>query len=304
MRILAVDDDPVILKILSLSFAQFGYEDVRFASSGEEALEMIEAAAEPFDVLLFDIMLPGISGVELCRTVRAQDAYRATPIVMITASRAHDIMEQAFHAGATDFVNKPFDGLELGSRIKLAVLLSDSLRRERQARHEMADLARLTAIAFDEPFKVSAGPAALELSVFENALLRKPDGLFAMTLFSVDIENAQKLYRKTSAAQFRRLIEDLAQHLSSVLPSAPTSFAHAGKGRFVCVTHGRSAPDLAALHARLDEWVQTSPGAEGPPLSLVVETISAQKLWSGRSAAAAVSDFVAQPSRRALLPTR
>jgi DNA-binding response OmpR family regulator len=157
MRILAVDDDPLILDILAASLEQCGFTDVTYATCAESAIDLIDAATVPFDSFLLDIMLPGNSGIELCAQIRGLKSYRVAPIIMITASKAHDIMAQAFGAGATDFVGKPFDGLELGSRVNMAAMLSESLRREKLAQHQMLEFSSMTAISFEEPFDIKSG---------------------------------------------------------------------------------------------------------------------------------------------------
>lgn len=302
MRILAVDDDPLILQILSVSLTQCGYTNMTFASSGEEALRLVKTASTPFDLFLLDIMMPGMSGIELCAHIRALAPYRAVPVIVITASREHDIMERAFAAGATDFVSKPFDGLELGSRVHLARMLSESLHREKLARHEMADLAKATAVAFDEPFKVRCGPLAVELMALENELLRKPSALYAMTVFSVEIGQAQTLYRNATPPMFRHVVEAVGLSLSSVIDPERTKFAYAGKGRFVGVVNGRKRPDLDEWGAGADlalreDWSETK-AAQLPVPVLNFAKVSDKKLWAGRSAAAAITGYVAKPVRK------
>ena len=148
MRILAVDDDPLILDLLAVTLEQCGFSKVAYASCAESAIDLIHATSVPFDAFLLNIMLPGTSGIELCAQIRGLKSYRVAPIIMITSSTAHDIMAQAFGAGATDFVSKPFDGLELGSRINMAAMLSESLFREKLAQHEMLEFSSTTAISF------------------------------------------------------------------------------------------------------------------------------------------------------------
>ena len=73
-----------------------------------------------FDCLLFDISMPGMDGVELCRCVRQFPQYRQTPVIMLTAMRDMTHMGDAYRAGATDYVTKPFDIEELGLRLHAA----------------------------------------------------------------------------------------------------------------------------------------------------------------------------------------
>ncbi len=167
MRILAVDDDPIIQDLLRDSLAAQGQTDLTLASSAEEAVALLEAAKRPFETFLLDIHLPGSDGIDLCRQIRAQDRHRMTPIFMITASREPDMMHRAFDAGATDYVSKPFDSLELGTRVKLAQMLNESVLREQSNRHRLEELTRLTKIRYSS---VSAAQFRQDLDSIGKAI--------------------------------------------------------------------------------------------------------------------------------------
>ena len=111
--ILVVEDEPVIAFALEADLQSEGY-DVRVARSGNEAIDV--GRAQPFDLILLDVMLPGPDGYEVCRALR-KGGVRA-PIVMLTAKteEAHKVM--GLDIGADDYVTKPFSPRELRARIK------------------------------------------------------------------------------------------------------------------------------------------------------------------------------------------
>ena len=110
----SVDDSPVNAKLLEGMLATEGYTVVR-AGSGEEALERI--ALEPPDLVLLDLILPGIDGYEVCRRVRAAPGSSMLPVVMVTGAASTDRVS-SIEAGADDFLIKPVDGVELLARVR------------------------------------------------------------------------------------------------------------------------------------------------------------------------------------------
>ena len=113
-KIVVVDDTPANIRLIEAVLTPRDYT-VLSAMSGQAALELI-AREEP-DLVLLDIMMPGMDGYEVCRRLRDDSATQALPIVMITASGAQEKLK-ALEAGADDFITKPFDKAELLARVK------------------------------------------------------------------------------------------------------------------------------------------------------------------------------------------
>ena len=118
--ILAVDDEPQIRRVLRATLSAQGYTILE-AKSGEEALDTIRH--ERVDLVLLDVNLPGISGLETCREIRSASD---VPIIMLTVHNAEQDKVQALDAGADDYVVKPFGSEELMARIRAALRRSST----------------------------------------------------------------------------------------------------------------------------------------------------------------------------------
>jgi two-component system response regulator RegX3 len=122
-RILVVEDSEAILDAVTDALAAEGFE-VQGASDGRAGLEA--AQAEPFDVVILDLTLPGLSGTEICRRVRADSP---VPIIMLTARDSEADRVLGLEIGADDYITKPFSEVELVSRVR-AILRRRELDRQ------------------------------------------------------------------------------------------------------------------------------------------------------------------------------
>lgn len=116
--ILAVDDDPDVLGTLTRALTREGYEVGR-ASSGLEALKML-AERRP-DLVILDIIMPGLDGLSVCRKIRADDQYNSLSILFLTARGQTDDVVAGLDAGGDDYVPKPFELSELTARVRALV---------------------------------------------------------------------------------------------------------------------------------------------------------------------------------------
>ena len=113
-RILVVDDDPNMLLLVRFNLEQRDWA-VETAEDGPSGLERV--LSEPFDLVILDLMLPGASGFDLCRALRADGPNQDVPVLMLTARSQMGDFEEAHKAGATDYVMKPFDPIALSDQV-------------------------------------------------------------------------------------------------------------------------------------------------------------------------------------------
>lgn len=142
--VLIVDDLERNLQVLGEILSQQRYE-VLFASSGESALERVEACKP--DLILLDIMMPGLSGIEVCQRLKLNPATQDIPIIFVTAAHETSLVVKGLSEGAVDYVTKPFHAPELLARVSTHVALKQARDETRRVIMEKNDL--MAAVAHD-----------------------------------------------------------------------------------------------------------------------------------------------------------
>ncbi|NOQ46674.1 MAG: response regulator [Desulfobulbaceae bacterium] len=132
-NILVVEDDTDIQQLVSYNLIKAGY-NVTCADSGEEALGLL--AQERIDAVVLDLMLPGKDGMEVCRTVREQEATRALPVIMLTAKGEENDIVAGLECGADDYVTKPFSPRVLIARVEAALRRKPQVAADQEADEE------------------------------------------------------------------------------------------------------------------------------------------------------------------------
>jgi two-component system alkaline phosphatase synthesis response regulator PhoP len=162
--ILVVEDEPELRKLLEIILRREGFE-VQALASGEAAWEAILEQAP--DVLVTDIGMPGLDGLELCRRVRAHPPLAALPVLLLTARDASTDKHAGFREGADDYLTKPFDPVELVLRIQV------HLRRAQQgAGRPEQEVLRVGPLTLDRrTFQVTVGDQPHALTKSEFALV-------------------------------------------------------------------------------------------------------------------------------------
>ncbi|MBM9594245.1 phosphate regulon transcriptional regulator PhoB [Roseitranquillus sediminis] len=160
-RVLVVEDEPAQQEILSYNLEAEGFAVSR-ASTGDEALLLVEEVGP--DIVLLDWMLPGVSGIEVCRRLRMRSESRAIPIIMMSAKSEEVDRVRGLETGADDYVVKPYSVVELMARVR------SQLRRTRPA--TVGERLEFEDIVLDaETHKVTRDGEAVKLGPTEFRLL-------------------------------------------------------------------------------------------------------------------------------------
>lgn len=176
-RILVVDDDEALSEMIGIVLRNDGFEPT-FCADGSQALEMFRSTRP--ELVLLDLMLPGMDGIEVCQAIRAESD---TPIVMLTAKSDTSDVVRGLEAGADDYVPKPFKPAELVARVRAR------LREGETRAPETLTIADLTIDVAGH--QVTRGDGAIQLTPLEFdllvALARKPWQVFSREMLLEEV---------------------------------------------------------------------------------------------------------------------
>ena len=236
-KLLIVDDVPTNVMLLQNQLSRERYEIVT-AGSGKEALAVIEK--EKPDLLLLDIMMPGIDGFEVARIVKGSPATSHIPIIFISALNGSQDIVKGFHVGASDFVSKPFNKEELIIRVSHQISRVAARRIIERQKEKLHDIVReqnilFSVVARDLHFPLDSVKSALER--IENEF-RTPDASLSQTLVSArkttqEIVNLldclfERARNQTGKFHAVRTEIDLSETIKDTLPVFDTALALGG----------------------------------------------------------------------------
>lgn len=141
-RILVVDDQETNLRVLGDMLSHLGY-DIVPAVDGEQALRRL--AARPADLILLDVLMPGLDGFEVCKRIRANSDWVDIPIIFLSAADDKSLIVRALESGGVDYVTKPFNSAELLSRVRTHLALKHARDRLRQLAEDRDELLGILA---------------------------------------------------------------------------------------------------------------------------------------------------------------
>jgi DNA-binding response OmpR family regulator len=169
IQLLVVDDDPDILALMQMDFELMGF-DVTTAINGQEAFKQLEGTA-PFDVVLLDVMMPKMDGYELCKRMRTLPHREETPVILLTAKGQLEDKVKGFHAGADDYLVKPFEFQELMVRMRALLRRTGKLAQLKQGAVATKAVESTKISPVDENLGFGALrllPKSLEVLVFDE----------------------------------------------------------------------------------------------------------------------------------------
>lgn len=228
LRILIVDDQPINIRVLHQVFR--GEFEVLMATDGEQAIALCKEQ-QP-DIVLLDVVMPGISGHDVCRRLKADPDTREIPVIFVTSQNQDDDEAQGFEIGAVDFITKPINPIIVSARVRthLALKLQSDLLRS------IAMMDGLTKVAnrrkFDE-----------ELMISWRACLREGRPL---SLVLLDLDSFKQFNDSYGHQQGDACLAAVAEALSLSVRRPHDLVARYGGEEFVCIL-----PDTDSANALL-----------------------------------------------------
>lgn len=250
MRILVVDDSKDSRDIAEAALLSAGYKDVQTASAAWEAFKILDIGssgefAPRADLILLDIVMTEIDGIEACARIRNDARYADTPIIMVTRLDDMDILANAFLAGANDYVTKPVNRVELVARVrsslKLKAELDRRLARERELLAFMSSWGdRHSTLWIDETTGLFVGEGA------EAYLTASPGSQKEqrMSIVAVEVDRLDALRASKGDQASRAILARVAQAVRDLPATVGIIPAAYRNGVIVLV-----APDIGAAEA-------------------------------------------------------
>ena len=226
-KILVVEDDPDILELLRYNLHRAGYDTVA-AHTGEQALE--KATSTSCDVILLDVMLPGINGLDVCHHLTRNETTRETPIILVSAKGQDADILRGLHFGAIDYVTKPFSIHEILERVEAAA------RHRNHIPGPNSILRSGTAILDTRRQTLTMGDQTIQLDDNETALARV---FFAEARRILTRSRIQSAMHKSgfplTVAELENLIHTLRNklgaHRDSIIPLRDIGYRFAGANK-------------------------------------------------------------------------
>jgi len=287
MRILVVDDSEDSRDITEGALLSAGYAEITTATSGWEAMKILDLGRNtddepPVDVMLLDIVMPEMDGVEACARIRNDPRYADLPIIMVTSLDDMNSLANAFVAGATDYITKPVNRIELVARVRSALRLKQELdRRQARERELLAFLSswgdRRASLWIDEATGLLVGEVA------EAYLTVAPcdDAEGAISIFALALDRFDVYRAASGEAAARGALAQVARAICRLAATVGILAAAYRNGMIILI-----APGLAVNSAReFAETLQATvkklrlPNSESVASDYITASIAAVTGW-------------------------
>src|ERR1700744_4017731 len=233
--ILVVDDDPGARLLIGSALEIAGFR-VLTADDGQSALNSFNE--QPVDCVVFDVVMPGMSGFDVCRALRAQSTARHVPILMQTSLDDMESVQTAYNAGATDFTSKGINPMLLAERVKFLV-------RAKQTQDQLRESeARVRYLAYYDPLTALPNRQRL-LQILEQQVAWAMPRQRGLAVLMLDVDNFSRINDTQGQAVGDSLLKEIAHRLQLCLRDTE-----------------RAQEDGDATKSDINDWVARTGGDE------------------------------------------
>ncbi|RMG04742.1 MAG: diguanylate cyclase [Nitrospirae bacterium] len=255
------------------------YSDVILCGSADEAFKVMEEC--DVDLILMDVMMPGVDGIEACRRINEKKEMLDIPIIMVTAKDDREHLQRAFSVGALDYVTKPFDKVELLARVRSALKLKCEMDKRKARERELEEMTRKLEKANAQLRRLSSVDGLTGVAnrrtfdeTLSQELKRAVRSRQPISLVMIDVDYF-KLFNDTYGHQKGDdCLKSIAGVLKTLLKRPGDLPARYGGEEFACILAGTSSEGASKIVSEIQESLgQLNIPHEGSPYGVV--TISA-----------------------------
>jgi PleD family two-component response regulator len=251
MRILVVDDSEDSRDLVEAALLSAGYTDLVSAESAWQALKILDVGRTTderpsVDLVLLDIVMPEVDGIETCARIRNDPRYGDIPIIMVTSLEDMDSLSNAFVAGATDYITKPINRIEMVARVRAALKLKAELDRRQAREKELLEFLsnwgdRRATLWIDETTGLFVG----EVAEAYLTAMTKHNGIDMVSILALSLDRFDGFRAANGADASQSALAQIALAVRRLAASIGVIAAAYRNGTIVVI-----APDLGANSAR------------------------------------------------------
>jgi len=260
-RILLVDDSEDARDIALAALAAGQFENVETAGTAMDAYDLLglpaEANAEEppaFDLVLLDIIMPDIDGVEACAFIRSSRRYRDIPILMVSLQSDAEVLNQAFMAGANDYLTKPVTPIEILARVRAALRYKREIDRRLAREAELqaqANIARDTSGIIVDPVSGFLGQRAVD-----EMIGRASDRGWPTAIALLNVESHAEYLSEMGAGAAEKLICKLSREIGGLAAPLGTVLGYYGEGQFIVAGQHMNEDAMRSLVNEIEQRLE------------------------------------------------
>jgi diguanylate cyclase (GGDEF)-like protein len=274
MSILIIDDDESIRFLLRNLLENEGYTNVYFADSASAAFALLGIEGEnpnPLEpnLIILDIHLPDLDGIQTCRKIISTERYQDVPIIFLTGNAEKSYMRMSFEAGAVDYITKPFDSLELVIRVRSALRLKYEVNQRKAREAELLEMNQILE-AFVARLKHASDTDGLTLVAnrrcFDENLIKEFQRIkrmnfqnepkYALSLILLDVDHFKKYNDNYGHVEGDYCLQRVARTLTDEVNRPGDLVARYGGEEFVVLLPNTSLEEAGIVAERIRKAIE------------------------------------------------